>query len=58
MEKIKKLFGNIDLTWKKVILFALIAGIYTAVMAILPLAKDTSFSDLVVSFEVWILFGL
>ena len=54
----KKLFGGIDLTWKKLIIFAILAGIYTAVMAMLPIVKDTSFSDLTVTFEVWILFGI
>ena len=58
MEKIKKVFGNINLTWTKVIIFAIIAGIYTAIMAMLPIAKDTSFSDITVTFEVWILFGI
>lgn len=58
MEKIKKLFGEINLTWTKVIIFAIIVGAYTGVMAMLPIARDTSFSDLTVSFEVWILFGI
>ena len=58
MEKIKKLFGGIDLTWKKLIIFAILGGIYTATMAMLPIAKDTSFSDLTVTFEVWILCGI
>ncbi len=54
----KKLFGSINLTWPKVIIMAIIMGIYTAVMAMIPMAKDTSFSDLTVTFEVWILFGI
>lgn len=58
MEKVKKLFGGIDLNWKKLIIFAIIAGVYTAVMAMLPIAKDTSFADITISFEVWILFGI
>ena len=58
MGKIKKLFGEIELTWKKLIIFAIIAGVYTAIMAMLPIAKDTSFSDLTVTFEVWILCGI
>ena len=58
MEKVKKLFGKIDLNWKKIIIFAIIAGVYTAVMAMLPIAKDTSFADITISFEVWILFGI
>ena len=58
MGKIKKLFGGIDLTWKKLIIFAILAGVYTAVMAILPITKNTSFADITITFEVWILFGI
>lgn len=58
MKTIKKLFGEIDLTWKKVIVFAILAGVYTAIMAILPVVQNTSFSDITVTFEVWILFGI
>ena len=58
MERIKKLFGGIDLTWTKLIIFAIIAGAYTALMAILPATKNTSFEDITVYFEVWILFGI
>ena len=54
----KKLFGGLNLTWPKLILFAVLAGVYTAVMAILPITKDTSFADITISFEVWILFGI
>ena len=58
MEKIKKLFGGIDLSWKKLIIFAIVAGVYTAIVAMLPIARDTSFADISISFEVWILFGV
>ena len=30
----KKLFGGINLTWKKLIIIAIITGIYTAAMAV------------------------
>lgn len=55
---VKKLFGGIDLTWKKLIFFAVLSGIYTALMAIIPGLKYTSFNTITVSFEVWILFGI
>lgn len=58
MKKIKNLFGKIELTWKKLILFAIIAGIYTAVMAVFPITNNTSFKDISIGFEVWILFGI
>ena len=54
----KKLFGGIDLNWRKLIVFAIVAGIYTAVMALLPITKDTSFRDIAVYLEWWILFGI
>lgn len=55
---IKKLFGGIELTWPRLILCAVVAGIYTAVVAIIPGLKDTSFHTIAVTFEVWILFGI
>ena len=33
-------------------------GVYTAIIAMLDILNDTSFSDLVVTFEVWIFFGI
>ena len=58
MHHIRKLFGGIGLSWKRLILLAVFAGIYTAVMALFPAAKDTSFADITISFEVWIMFGI
>ncbi|MBP3799789.1 MAG: hypothetical protein ILA19_02280 [Bacilli bacterium] len=54
----KKLFGGINLSWKKIILFSILTGVYTAIMAMIPITKDTSFRDIAISFEVWILFGI
>jgi len=54
----KKLFGGLDLTWPRIIIAAVIAGLYTGLMAMLPAAKNTSFADISISFEVWILFGI
>ena len=58
MKKIKKLFGEINLTWPKIIIFAVIVGIYTAIMSLIPTLKHTSFHDIAVTFEIWILFGI
>ena len=54
----KKIFGGINLTWKKLIIFAICSGVYTAVMAMLPAVQNTSFRDLAETFEVWILFAI
>ena len=54
----EELFGGINMTWKKVILFAIICGVYTGVMTLIPATKDTSFRDISISFEWWILFAI
>lgn len=54
----QKLFGKLNITWWKLILFAVICGVYTGVMALLPMAKDTSFQDITMTFECWILFAV
>jgi len=53
-----KMFGGIDLTWKKLIIAAVAAGIYTAAMAVIPAIRYSSLSTITVTFEVWILFGI
>lgn len=53
-----KIFGGLNITWPKLIIWAIIVGIYTAVMAMLPITSETSFRDIAISFEVWILFGV
>jgi len=54
----KKLFGGIDLSWKRLIIFAIISGVYIALMSLIPITKDTSFRDIAIMFEWWILFGI
>lgn len=58
MKVINKLFGGINLNWKKLILFAISCGLYAGIIAIIPIFKNTSFADITISFEVWILFGI
>ena len=55
---IKKLFGGIYLTWPKLIIFAVAAGVFTAVVTLIPALLYTSFHTIAVTFEVWILFGI
>ena len=58
MKKIRKLFGGIDLSWKKVIIYAIIIGIYTALMAIISQVRYTSFNTITTTLEVWIFIGI
>lgn len=54
----KKNFWKINLTWKKIIIFAVLIAMYTALMAIVPITANTSFRDIAINFEWWILFGV
>lgn len=55
---LEKLFGGLDITWPKLIIFAVICGVYTGAMAVIPATADTSFRDIAISFEWWILFAI
>lgn len=54
----KKLFGGLRFTWGRLILFALICGLYTGLTTLMPFAKETSLQDISISFEWWILFAI
>lgn len=54
----KKIFGGIDLNWKKVIIYAVIVGVYTALMAIIPQVRFTSLNTITATLEVWIFLGI
>lgn len=55
MKKIfEKLFGGINLTWPGLIVFAIIMGVYTALMAML-VPDGNSFHDIAVTPEWWVL---
>ena len=58
MQNLKKVFGGIRLSWPKIIIFAIAAGVYTALVCIFPQVKDTSLHTIAVTFEVWIFFGI
>ena len=49
-----KLFGGLSITWPKLIIFAVIMGIYTALMALL-VPDGNSFHDIAVTPEWWVL---
>ena len=58
MIKMKKIFKETDITWKRLIIFAILIGLYTGLTTLIPAFKNTSFADISISFEWWILFGI
>lgn len=53
-----RLFGGINMSWVKVILLAVASAAVTAVFLILPIFDNTSFREMGVTFEAWVLFAI
>ena len=53
----KKLFGGIKMTWPRLIIFAVISGIVTALIALL-VPEGNSVKQIAVTFEVWIVLAI
>ena len=51
---LEKVFGGLEMSWPRVIIFAIIMGIWTALMAMLA-PDGSSFHDIAVTIEWWVL---
>lgn len=58
MKKISAAFGGLPMTWPIVCGFAVIIGIYVGVINQIPILHDTSFQDVAVTLEWWVLFAV
>ena len=58
MEKVKKYFGEFNMTWPRVILLAIITAVITAVLKLIPALNGTSFQDIAVNLDCWFLFAI
>lgn len=54
----KKLYGNLKMSWLTIILFALVAGVYTGVVMMIDILDETSFQDIGISYEWWVIFAV
>ncbi len=54
---LKKLFGGLNMSWLFVVVFALVVGVYSGVVGALPATDGTSFHDIAVSQEAWVIFA-
>ncbi len=54
----KNIFGELELTWKKIIIYAIVIGIVIGLLNSVPALFDTSFRDPAIYFDLWILFGI
>ena len=51
----KKIFGGINLTWKKIIISAILIGIIVGLLNNIPALADTTANDIATYFDFWIL---
>ncbi|WP_339171242.1 hypothetical protein MKY51_09280 [Solibacillus sp. FSL R5-0691] len=58
MDKLKKYFGQLNMTWSRVFLLAVITAVYTALINQVSFLKDTSFQDIAIYVDWWILFAV
>lgn len=58
MKILDKVFGELKLSWRAIILFAIVIGIYTGIVLSIPILKGTSFRDIGIGYEWWILFSM
>ena len=54
----KHLYGKIKMTWLKVILFAIVTGIYTGAVMMISALDGTSFQDIGIGYEWWVIFAV
>ena len=54
----RKLFYEIDMTWKRVIVFSIVVAVFSALVLNLPFTVHTSLANVGVYLESWILFAL
>lgn len=54
---LKKVFGGLNISWPVIVIWAVVAGIYTGLMARAPYVQDTSLTDICATFESWVLFA-
>lgn len=54
----KKLFGGLKMKWPAVLLFAVITGVYTGMVMLIPKLEGTSFQDIGTYIEWWIVFAV
>ena len=53
-----KLYGGINFTWPRLIMFAIGAAVLTSIFLIVPIFKDTSFAKMGETLEAWIFLAI
>ena len=54
----KKIFKTNKITWKNLLIFSILIGILVGIIDRIPILKNTSFQDIGVTLDVWIIFAI
>lgn len=54
----KKIFKTNKITWKNLLIFSVLIGILVGIIDRIPILKNTSFQDIGVTLDVWIIFAI
>lgn len=54
----KKIFGGIDLSYKKIIISSIIIGILVGLLNSIPFLNDTTITDIATNYEFWVFCGI
>lgn len=54
----KKLFGETKITWKFLIIFSILLGFLVAILNRIPILNDTSFQDIAIVLDMWIILAI
>jgi len=58
MKLMRKLFGGTKMTWPLVLIFAVVTGVMTGIIMLVPFLKKSAFVNIGVSFEFWFIFAI
>ena len=53
----KRIFGDLKMSWPIVLVFAVVAGLITGILGSIPATEGTSFRDIAISHEWWVIFA-
>ena len=53
----KRIFGDLNISWPVVLIFAAAAGLVTGILGSIPATEGTSFRDIAIGYEWWVIFA-
>ena len=54
----KKLFKTNKITWKNLLIFSILIGILVGIIDRIPILKNTSFQDIAIWVDIWIILAI